>query len=716
MAGEEGVRRYRAFITYSHRDKRWASWLHRRLEFYRVPHRLVGRRTAAGVIQRRLTPIFRDREELATANDLSAKITQALENSDNLIVICSPSAARSKWVNEEIRRFRELGRGSRIFCFVVGGQPQAGDEDRNERLFPATLCGAEPGDREETTGTAEPLAADARPGQDGRNLALLKLVAGLLGVDLDELRRRELQRRNRRWATITVLSLAVMTATSLLALDATVQRGIAEHRRAQAESLVAFMLGNLRSELEPIGRLDLLDMLGKRVLAYYASQNLRSLNASSLERRAEALQLIGNVYKQRGQLKEALSAYHQAEATTARLLASRPGDPERIYAHAQSVFYVATIAYKRGDMKRAEAGMRRYDELARRLVKADPANAKWQWQVENASTNLGIVLYTEHKYKNAVAILRQGVASAASLAHEFPDDTSKQTDLAMTRAWLADAQSSLGHFGEARRQRLMQRTIYRRLLRADPDNNGLRFSLATNERALATLAIDRGDLDDAATKLQSVIDLTNKLVKLDQTNTLWKDVNAGAWGTLGEVYYARGEFTAAAQAAKTAEGIARALLKMDSSVLDWQVLKAGIGLLSARLQAQKGRHADALRTVSRVATDLAAMPAGKRSAGKVERLLVSARLLQGDELRALHRPGDIEAWKRVIEITSGNHGNITPEIQTVMAEAYLRLGKAEEAKRIAKELEGLGYLAPEFLNLKQRMRMENGERVTGRSF
>ena len=716
MAGEEKVRRYRAFITYSHRDKRWAAWLHRRLEFYRVPHRLVGRRTTAGVIERRLTPIFRDREELATANDLSAKISQALENSDNLIVICSPSAARSKWVNEEIRRFRALGRGSRIFCFVVGGQPQAGEEDQHERLFPSTLCGVGPADREEATGVAEPLAADARRGQDGRNLALLKLVAGLLGVDLDELRRRELQRRNRRWATITVLSLAVMAATSLLALDATVQRGIAEHQRAQAESLVAFMLGNLRSELEPIGRLDLLDMLGKRILAYYASQDLRSLNASSLERRAEALQLIGNVYKQRGQLEEALSAYRQAEATTARLLASQPGDPERIYAHAQSVFYVATIAFERGDMERAEAGLRHYDELAQRLVKANPANAKWQWQVENASANLGIVLYTEHKYKDAVTILRQGVASAASLAREFPGDTSKQTDLATTRAWLADAQASLGHFSEAHRQRLMVRAIYQRLRKVDPDNSSLRFSLATNERALATLAIDRGDLDDAAAKLQSVIELTNKLVKLDHTNTLWQEVNAGAWVTLGEVHYSRGEFTAAAQGAKTAEVIARALLKKDSSVLAWHVVKAGAGLLLARLQARKGRHADALQTVSRVAADLAAMPAHKRRTGNAETLLVSARLLQGDELRALNRPGDIEAWKRVIEVTSGNHGAVTPATQTVMAKAYLRLGNAGEAKRIAKELEGLGYRAPEFLTLKQRMRKANGERATSRSF
>src|SRR5215471_14241860 len=57
--------RYRAFISYSHQDRAWADWLHRALETYRVPRRLVGRRTEIGIIPKRIAPVFRDREELA---------------------------------------------------------------------------------------------------------------------------------------------------------------------------------------------------------------------------------------------------------------------------------------------------------------------------------------------------------------------------------------------------------------------------------------------------------------------------------------------------------------------------------------------------------------------------------------------------------------------------------------------------------------------------
>ena len=57
--------KYRAFISYSHKDEKWASWLHRALETYRVPKYLVGQDTAFGKVPDKLGKVFRDREELA---------------------------------------------------------------------------------------------------------------------------------------------------------------------------------------------------------------------------------------------------------------------------------------------------------------------------------------------------------------------------------------------------------------------------------------------------------------------------------------------------------------------------------------------------------------------------------------------------------------------------------------------------------------------------
>ena len=102
--------KYRAFISYSHRDSKWADWLHKGMETYRPPKVLVGSSTGRGVVPKRLTPIFRDREELASATDLGTVISEALQQSACQIVICSPQAAKSKWVNEEIIAFKRLAR------------------------------------------------------------------------------------------------------------------------------------------------------------------------------------------------------------------------------------------------------------------------------------------------------------------------------------------------------------------------------------------------------------------------------------------------------------------------------------------------------------------------------------------------------------------------------------------------------------------------------
>ena len=116
--------RYHAFISYSHADARWAAWLHRKLESYRLPSRLRGGIGEHGPLPERLSPIFRDREDLSSAGHLGPQIGQALADSAALVVVCSPAAVRSPWVDAEIREFKRLGRGERIYGFIVDGEPE----------------------------------------------------------------------------------------------------------------------------------------------------------------------------------------------------------------------------------------------------------------------------------------------------------------------------------------------------------------------------------------------------------------------------------------------------------------------------------------------------------------------------------------------------------------------------------------------------------------
>src|SRR3984957_7930843 len=85
--------KYKAFLSYSHRDKVWGDWIHKALESYRIPRRLVGAPGRDGPLPAKMFPIFRDREELASSADLNHEITEALEQSACLVAICSPNSA-----------------------------------------------------------------------------------------------------------------------------------------------------------------------------------------------------------------------------------------------------------------------------------------------------------------------------------------------------------------------------------------------------------------------------------------------------------------------------------------------------------------------------------------------------------------------------------------------------------------------------------------------
>ena len=186
--------KYRAFLSYSHRDTAWAKWLHKALESYRIDKDLVGRQTAHGPIPKTLRPIFRDREDFSAGHSLTEQTRAALEASEFLIAVCSPNAARSTYVNEEIRSFKAMGRALNVIPLIVDGDP--GDPGRE--CFPPAVRFKVADDGNLSNEPEEPIAADARPQGDGKEIAKQKIVAGLLSVGLDEIVGRAQRARKKR--------------------------------------------------------------------------------------------------------------------------------------------------------------------------------------------------------------------------------------------------------------------------------------------------------------------------------------------------------------------------------------------------------------------------------------------------------------------------------------------------------------------------------------
>lgn len=258
--------RYWAFISYSSKDQSWAKWLHKALETYRIPSLFVGQQMPTSELTpKRLHPIFRDRDELPASSNLGMEIERALAASRYLIVIASPNSAISLWVNKEIMTFRELERDDRIFAIIVDGTPNSQDQ---YECFPPALR------------QMQPLAADVRLHADGKNDAKLKLLSAMLGIGLDNLKRRDTRRRILQLELTIVIVTTLATVIIGLGWFSYLQRMnalVAELQEAKAIvepiDLLDFLLFDLRNALESSDRTNIAHEAERHVKDYLKNQN-----------------------------------------------------------------------------------------------------------------------------------------------------------------------------------------------------------------------------------------------------------------------------------------------------------------------------------------------------------------------------------------------------------------------------------------------------------
>lgn len=112
---------YDAFISYRHMqpDSFVAQTLHRCLENFRLPRNVARQKgedharekageSGTGQVKTRIRRVFRDKEELPLVSNLADPITEALSQSEYLIVICSPRLNESIWCRKEIETFIQM--------------------------------------------------------------------------------------------------------------------------------------------------------------------------------------------------------------------------------------------------------------------------------------------------------------------------------------------------------------------------------------------------------------------------------------------------------------------------------------------------------------------------------------------------------------------------------------------------------------------------------
>lgn len=624
---------YYAFLSYSHSDNRLAGWLHRRLEEYRVPHALAGRMTKNGVIPKRLTPIFRDQHDLSAAHDLGEEIEAALASSQYLIVLCSPSAALSRWTNAEIEAFKLTRPEGRVLAAIAAGEPFASDIPgrEEEECFPPALRFRHDRPGHPTGMHAEPLAADLRGTRESRRMGFLALVAGMLGIGLDELVHRETRRRRARLAWLTAASISGMVLTSALAVTAIQARDEARQQRRQAQGLAA-----------------------------YAGEDLEGFYRSAYEGTGEALRRSGN-------------------------------DPRRVFDHAQNVFWAAKMARQKGRFREAEVRFREYKHLADQIVALEPEKSAYRREQVYAYTNLGILLLEQRRYREAASTLRQSLRVAEALSAAEQHNYEHNKSRVETIAWLGDAQEAAGNLDDAHATRRRQLHLIGDLARTFPGNIEMRRREIAARRALGRLLASRGDVRSGIGELLNSVAMSDRLRRARSDQSQWLQTDANTRFDLADVQLGADQISEAASTIQSACNLVDRFLEHSEGSVDRRVMPYAMCLMErARLALQKREADEALTLVTQALQGIRISP------NSIDRRMLEMRVLAvgSDALQALGRRAQSAAWARqALEAIPGSI-ELRPTEKAIVAELHLHAGNRATAQELISSLSAMGYRHP----------------------
>ena len=706
--------RYRAFISYSHQDKSWAGWLHKTLETYAIPKRLVGQATTAGVIPSRLAPIFRDRDELASATDLGRKVNEALAQSANLVVICSPRSAVSHWVNEEVLAYKRLGRSERIFCLIVDGEPDASelpDRETEECFAPALRhrLGADDTLSHERT---EPIAADARTGKDGKTNAKLKLIAGLLDLDFDALKRRELKRRYRRMAALATLALIVMAATTTLAIMAVIARNAAvvasqnaERRQKQAEGLVDFMLGDLNDKLTQVARLDILEAVDDHAMSYFQSLPTIDVTDEALAQRAKALEKIGSVRVNQGHLPAAMESYQAASKLMATLAQASPTNTARQLAYARILAFIGMIHWNQGQLDTAQQSFESAKTVLQRAAPNAANDLTLQYESAMVDNDIGHVLEARGRLDEAVVPYRSTLALSQKLVMAKPDKTAWAVQLGSAHNNLGKLALMRGDLAMAVAEYTADDTIETALSVRDPKDYNQRDSMLAVRAILGRTLALTGDIETGMRDLQQAVGIATQLTKADPKDTGFQEHLALYSTQSSRLLRLSGDLTAAQSLNAQSLSIFLALTKQEPENVGWQREFAEAQIEHAA-QSQASGQSNAARRQAQAALAILDPLLVKQPNDRATLLAtVGAKLL----LAAVADDTQVAQQLRndALKATrSAKSGGDDPRLLTLQIEALLTLDRKAEAQAVIGQLWNSGFRDAALLAVLRRERID----------
>ncbi len=505
------------------------------------------------------------------------------------------------------------------------------------------------------------------------------------------------KRRWRRLAAAAALALAVL-GTTKYTLDLRAERALAvaareeaERRRAQAEDLVQFMLGDLRERLEPVGRLDALDGVADKALDYFASAGTGPLGDSDLFRRSQALTQIGEVRIAQGDLAAAQRSLSEARTLSSGLVGRQPSNGDWLMGLGAIEFWLGNVSWLQGDLATAEEQFRAYLEVAERLVAIDGASPEWRMEKAYAHSNLGTVQNARGDVDSALGHFRLTVDVQRQMVRDAPADARWQRDLATSLSWLGEVLFGRGELAEARLQFEEGRAVLERLSAAAPDDTSYRFLLGIAHGKIGWTLECLGLLDEAVREYGFGLAIHRELAELDPANADWRREVAVGHRRLGVALVADDPAAALRHLRLAATTLAE-LHRADASNTERR-----LDFARARLDLGRGilRAGDPGRAAIEQRGALADLgPEAPGADDRPRRILEGeVHVALGEALGAVGRESEARSAREeaVAVLTPLASGSQDPLVLAPLVQALLGLGRRAEAQPLVDVLQAGGY-------------------------
>jgi serine/threonine-protein kinase len=499
------------------------------------------------------------------------------------------------------------------------------------------------------------------------------------------------RRRRRRLlvaAAVVVLALLGVKYT----LDLRYERGVARQRQAQAEGLLVYQVDELREQLEPIGRLDILDDVGDKALEYFDAVDAELLSEDELSRYAKSLSQIGEVRMEQGNLEAALEAFEESLSRATSLAARDPLNGAWQKGLGEAHFWVGLVLWKRGDVDGALEEFRAYRNISEALVAREPESDEWQLELAYGHTNIGNVYEFKGELEEAIAEYSAALEIKEALAERDPDDADRQHSLTVTHEDIGGLLQSVGRYEEAEEHFRNAVSVKRTLVERQPLDVNLLASLGVGLHMLGYLLEAKGDVDGALAQYREDLEIVERLAVRDPSNSSWKRGVAITRSKIGSLLIPT-DFERAMQHLHAAREALIEVINQDPTNAGWHRDLATVNLSIGSAFEERG-DLDRARHFAREAVDdlesfCASLP-GDRRAGLG---LSSAYLLAGRILERQARKQEAQAaWSRALEIIEPlARGSSETAYLEVWAGALLHLDKVGEAEAILKKLRAVGH-------------------------